>query len=72
MHVQECPHPNSCLQEKFFWYSRNWDLQKRNWRKEKNHKGKQYKKYEKIYFKNYIFGKATWEEGIIDKRIGNM
>lgn len=26
----------------------------------------------KIYFKNYKLGKATWEEGTIDKRIGKM
>ena len=33
---------------------------------------KEKKNGEKIYFKNYKFGKATWEEGTIDKRIGKM
>ena len=27
---------------------------------------------EKIYFLDYHLGKATWLEGIIEKRIGNM
>ena len=38
----------------------------------KNTNGKHYNPSEKIYFKNYTFGKVTWEEGNIDKRIGKM
>ena len=38
----------------------------------KNSNGKYFNPGEKIYFKNYKLGKATWEEGIIDKRIGKM
>ena len=32
----------------------------------KNNNSKYYNLGEKIYFKNYKFGKATWEEGTID------
>ena len=38
----------------------------------KNTNSKCYNPGEKIYFKNYKFGKAKWEEGTIDKRIGKM
>ena len=38
----------------------------------KNTNSKHYNPGEKIYFKNYKFGKAMWEEGTIDKRIGKM
>ena len=38
----------------------------------KNTNGKHYNLDEKIYFKNYKFGKVEWEEGIPDKRIGKM
>ena len=38
----------------------------------KNTNGKNYNPSKKIYFKNYKFGKATWEEGTIDKRISKM
>ena len=38
----------------------------------KNTNGKHYNPGEKIYFKNYEFGKTMWEKGTIAKRIGKM
>ena len=40
--------------------------------KKKINTSKSYSPGEKIYFLNYHLGKATWLEGIIEKRIGNM
>ena len=38
----------------------------------KNINGKHYNPGKKIYFKNYKFEKATWEDRTTDKRIGKM
>ena len=58
----KAPQPNSCLQEKFVLYSINWNLQKKEMDKRKNTKGKHDNPNEKIYFKNYKFGKYFFLE----------
>ena len=40
--------------------------------KRKNTNGKYDNPVEKIYFKNFKFRNATWEEGTNDKRIGKL
>ena len=45
---------------------------KGNKKKKINISNKTYSPGEEIYFLNYHLGKATWLEGIIEKRIGNL